>query len=213
MYGKLVAVLFLSGSDAASGSCVTMRQYADNTCSGNNVKEMNFTVGEGKGSPCLNFGKYSVKDQFCDSDGTFKQTAFMGDDCKGDGMDQVYDLEHCTYNYQASCAPGKCEASSSPPAESEATVTLKQYSTDDCSGEFKEITFPARAEPGSPCTPLRGYAVKDQYCDADGKFKQTVFMGDKCETNGADQVFDKDTCLYKLKLGSCTINAKTEIHV
>lgn len=208
---KIAALFFLGAVRGAFGACVTLKHFSDDTCSGNKISEESFDMSTTKGSPCYNIGQYSVKDQYCD-DGKFVQTAFLGPDCKGEGMHQVYDTDHCTYGMQGICTPAACPHGKNSSAQhgkkssdaGVAQVILKQYTTDDCSDEGKEMQFPTSLKEGSACysDPSGVYSVKDQYCD-NGKFIQTAWMGSGCKGQGAKQVFEEGKCLYKMKLVSC----------
>merc|ERR1719401_2835795 len=61
-----------------------------------------------------------------------------------------------------------------------ATATLLKYENADCSGNPTEMQFPTGIAKGSPCFNMDTYSIKDQYCDTDGKFKQTIYAGKDC---------------------------------
>jgi len=197
---QILVVLLAHG---AASACVTLKKYGGGNCSGESANTT-FIVGTSLGSPCWDMGTYSVKDQYCDSDGTFKQSVFEGNGCKGVANTQVFDKDHCLFDHDGggyklgSCEPGDCTAGGSAMC-----VSLKQYPNADCSGEPKGMEWGTGSAPGSPCYEMGTYSVKDQFCDSDGTYKQSVFMGQGCKGPVQSQVFDKEHCLYKMKLRSC----------
>merc|ERR1712113_239241 len=105
-----------------------------------------------------------------------------------------YERDVCKWGVIMSClSQADCPSAPVPsPADGQAMVTLMKYETSDCNGKPTKVQFPAGVHKGSPCFSMGTYAVKDQFCDADGKFKQTVYAGSGCAGDGTDQVFDPD---------------------
>merc|ERR1712032_274123 len=186
------------------GSCVHMQKFAHADCSGPITENVNFSALNKEGSQCVAWGAFSFKDQHCNAEGTFKQSMFLGPGCLvGPVQSQEFERGVCQWGTKMSCDTQADCAAKSPPSDGQATVTLLKYATSDCSDEPSRLTFPTGIAKGSPCFDMEPYSVKDQYCDADGKFKQTVYAGAGCVGEGAEQIFDDAHCTYSFKLGSC----------
>merc|ERR1712048_263538 len=84
-----------------------------------------------------------------------------------------------------------------------ATVTIMKYETADCSGTPRLMKLPAGVRKGSGCWSTLTYSVNNQYCDTDGKFKQTVYAGPDCSGNRTVQVLGTDSCMDSIKLAKC----------
>mmetsp|Transcript_56279 Transcript_56279/g.121269 ORF Transcript_56279/g.121269 Transcript_56279/m.121269 type:complete len:214 (-) Transcript_56279:59-700(-) len=198
------ALLLLLSARTVAGSCVNMKKFTNTDCSGATVQDVNFTGLNAPGSECQNWGALSVKDQYCDIAGTFKQKVFAGPGCwVGPVASQEFESGICKWGIIFSCDAGAhCSTDHS---RSKATVTLLKYGTADCSDEPSKVEFSVGSGKESQCFDQGTYSVKDQYCDTDGKFKQTVYGGNGCTGVGTKQVFDQDHCLYNIKLGSCVV--------
>jgi len=196
-----VATLLFTGIPAATASCVHMQKFASNDCTGEPIEDKHFLMKEEPGAPCVKFGMFSMKDQYCDATNAFKQKLFVGPGCLLGPMEQAFEHGVCKWGVIMSCGSDKC--GDMKPSEGKAIATLMKYDGKDCSGAAHKLEFPTGTEKGSPCIPFGEYSIKDQYCDVDGKFKQTVFQGAGCKGDGKDQVYDEDHCTYGFKLASC----------
>ena len=85
----------------------------------------------------------------------------------------------------------------------------------ECHGTVRERRHvTAQTQPGSPCRhsdSMQDNSVRNQYCDSNGVFHQTVYVHDKhCHVSWAQKAFSPqklsyrtDTCTYGYKLESC----------
>jgi hypothetical protein len=99
--------------------------------------------------------------------------------------------------------------------EEQVCVTLEKYGS-GCSGHVQATnTFTALTKPGSACKHtdnMKDNSAKDQYCDVNGVFHQTVYIHDKhCRVSWADKAispmkltYTQNKCTYGYKLKSCT---------
>ena len=99
--------------------------------------------------------------------------------------------------------------------EDQVCVTLERYGS-GCSGHVQATnTFTALTKPGSACkhtSNMKDNSAKDQYCDANGVFHQTVYIHDKhCKVAWEEKAispmkltYAQNKCTYGYKLKSCT---------
>mmetsp|Transcript_1568 Transcript_1568/g.3882 ORF Transcript_1568/g.3882 Transcript_1568/m.3882 type:complete len:146 (+) Transcript_1568:68-505(+) len=99
--------------------CVTLKTYGNHKCDGEPVRQMSFPTLSEPGSPCYHdstMNGYSVKNQHCTEEGTWKQQVYiLSDDCKArwwnfmSPQTQEFTTDKCLYGIKlGSCVPGPC---------------------------------------------------------------------------------------------------------
>jgi hypothetical protein len=203
---KIVGLL-LAGAASADAGCVRMQKFDTDDCTGDAIQDKQWMTSNEENSKCVKWSWLSFKDQHCTADGGFKQKLYFGPGCILGPIQQEFEKGVCQSKVIFTCdtTAETCEAEKPkiPAKIGKATATLLKYGTKDCSDKPVEVKFPTARTKGTPCFNMGSYSVKDQYCDTDGKFKQTAFKGSDCQGHGMDQVYDHDHCMYGFKLGSC----------
>lgn len=197
------AVVFLGAAGVAAGACVTVKHYTGADCTGEATTTTVPTLAS-KGSGCYSVGAYSIKDMYCDADSVYRQTVFQGNGCEGQGYNQVYDK--CLYGYSATCTLEDCPEGTLKGMLGKSggpTATWKQYANADCTGDVSEFSYQVRTAEGAPCFNMGKYSLKDNYCAADGTYRQKAFGPGQCEGPGMNQVFKPGECLSGYRFVSC----------
>mmetsp|Transcript_67984 Transcript_67984/g.210176 ORF Transcript_67984/g.210176 Transcript_67984/m.210176 type:complete len:146 (+) Transcript_67984:71-508(+) len=97
---------------ATATHCVTMTTYTTGDCSDTGAAQK-WSVQSTAGSPCVDLGALSVKDQFCDdTNNVYKVTSFAGAGCLGQGNALTHTYGQCNMNLKYDCAAGVCPAGS-----------------------------------------------------------------------------------------------------
>mmetsp|Transcript_57522 Transcript_57522/g.171199 ORF Transcript_57522/g.171199 Transcript_57522/m.171199 type:complete len:163 (-) Transcript_57522:28-516(-) len=136
---------------ATATHCVTMTTYTTGDCSDTGAAQK-WSVQSTAGSPCVDLGALSVKDQFCDANMSYHQTLYGSTNCSGSLMTSSFTNGQCIMGMKVDCAAGAC------PAASASRATGISSTQPLLAARHREST------PPSPCRVLSSACMPSRAC-------------------------------------------------